>query len=411
MKKSDAFVITDEEVALQTKHSKAPYLSTSVKVLVICGLLFTSLFLLRLERQQHRSALSREIIFDTRPGYMVVQVRRPGYDGAARGWEHEEEEAEGTDETDETIAPEEKEEEKALKKKDEDDETIDGPRASWGEWSRWSQCSRHKFCQEGSQYRKRKCITINKNDHCTGVSMESRDCPAGSCAFHYNRMPLFADLSPATGTSFIGQECNATTKYYGRGKYADVIPEAVYRLFPGARKMMTSGFFALQEVDKVLREEEPFTKVNRETIGMIMVNGHFTKVNRETIGMIMVNGHFTKVNREIIGMIMVNGHFTKVNRETIGMIMVNGHFTKVCFEPFGKWSLSAVRKTFRLNRVTKASLKNMRSNNIVGLAIGLKPDGSLYGVLVATGTPGAMYSAVYYRRWRGRSFHDEHLSF
>ncbi|XP_032233224.2 uncharacterized protein LOC5508606 [Nematostella vectensis] len=343
MKKSDAFVITDEEVALQTKHSKAPYLSTSVKVLVICGLLFTSLFLLRLERQQHRSALSREIIFDTRPGYMVVQVRRPGYDGAARGWEHEEEEAEGTDETDETIDHEEKEEEKALKKKDEDDETIDGPRASWGEWSRWSQCSRHKFCQEGSQYRKRKCITINKNDHCTGVSMESRDCPAGSCAFHYNRMPLFADLSPATGTSFIGQECNATTKYYGRGKYADVIPEAVYRLFPGARKMMTSGFFALQEVDKVLREEEPFTKV--------------------------------------------------------------------CFEPFGKWSLSAVRKTFRLNRVTKASLKNMRSNNIVGLAIGLKPDGSLYGVLVATGTPGAMYSAVYYRRWRGRSFHDEHLSF
>ena len=80
---------------------------------------------------------------------------------------------------------------------------------------------------------------------------------------------------------------------------------------------------------------------------------------------------------------------------------------QVCFEPFGVWSLSAARKVFHLNRSTRASLKELKSNRLVGLAIALRPEGSLYGVLLATGTPGGLYSNVYYRRFRGRSFHEE----
>ena len=76
-----------------------------------------------------------------------------------------------------------------------------------------------------------------------------------------DRTPGLADESPAPETSFIGQECNATTKYYARGKNADDIPPEVFQLFPAAKRLLTSGFFAVQEIPKVLPKEQNITKV------------------------------------------------------------------------------------------------------------------------------------------------------
>ncbi|XP_031563016.1 uncharacterized protein LOC116298632 [Actinia tenebrosa] len=216
-------------------------------------------------------------------------------------------------------------------------------RTSWSEWSRWSRCSSRKYCGEGNQYRKRTCILEDSKGFCTGVSMESRDCPDTSCVRDNHRTPGLADESPAAETSFIAQECNATTKYYARGKQAENIPQDVFNLYPSAKRLLTSGFFAVQEIPKVLSSEE--------------------------------------------------------------------NITKVCFEPLGSWNLRSIRKAFHLNRYTKASIKNMNSNHLIGITIGLKPDGTLYGINVATGTPGAMYSIMYYRRFRGRSFHEDYLTF
>lgn len=211
--------------------------------------------------------------------------------------------------------------------------------AVWGLWGPWSACSKKKYCQEGQQHRRRICVTLEDSAHCVGVSMEARDCPAASCVHAYSTPPVLADQSPAPATSFLGQECNATVKYSASGKYSDLVPSAVYHLFPSAKKMLKSGFFAVQVLPKILEKESSITKV--------------------------------------------------------------------CFEPFGLWSVSAARKVFHLNRATRASLKELKSSRLVGLAISLQSDGTLYGVLLATGSPGGLYSYVYYRRFRGRSFHEE----
>lgn len=213
------------------------------------------------------------------------------------------------------------------------------PLAVWGLWGPWSECSKAKYCQEGQQHRRRVCLSLDDAAHCVGVSMEARDCPAAACVHAYSSPPDLADQSPAPATSFLSQECNATVKYSASGKYRDFVPAAVYHLYPSAKKMLKSGFFAVEVFPKVLEKESAITKV--------------------------------------------------------------------CFEPFGVWSLSAARKVFHLNRSTRASLKELKSSRLIGLAIALRPDGSLYGVLLATGSPGGLYSNVYYRRFRGRSFHEE----
>jgi len=225
-------------------------------------------------------------------------------------------------------------------KREGNSETTDVlPLAVWGLWGPWSACSKRKYCQEGQQHRRRVCLSLEDSAHCVGVSMEARDCPAAACVHAYSSPPVLVDQSPAPATSFLAQECNATVKYAASGKYRDLVPSSVYRLYPSAKKMLKSGFFAVEVIPKVLEKESAITKV--------------------------------------------------------------------CFEPFGVWSLSAARKVFHLNRSTRASLKELKSNRLVGLAIALRPEGSLYGVLLATGTPGGLYSNVYYRRFRGRSFHEE----
>lgn len=65
-----------------------------------------------------------------------------------------------------------------------------------------------------------------------------------------------------------------------------------------------------------------------------------------------------------------------------------------------------MRKLFKLNRASKASLRDFKSDALVGVAISLKPDGYLYGALVAAGVPGGFYSNVFYKRYRGYSFKD-----
>lgn len=86
-------------------------------------------------------------------------------------------------------------------------------------------------------------------------------------------------------------------------------------------------------------------------------------------------------------------------------------FQQVCFEPLGLWNVRSIKKALHLNRYTKASMKDLNSKHLLGISIGLKLDGSLYAVHLAIGTPGAMYSNVYYRRFRGRSFHEDYLTY
>ena len=73
--------------------------------------------------------------------------------------------------------------------------------------------------------------------------------------------PVLADQSPVPATSFLSQECNATVKYSASGKYRDLVPSSVYRLYPSAKKMLKSGFFAVEVIPKVLKEESAITKV------------------------------------------------------------------------------------------------------------------------------------------------------
>lgn len=69
------------------------------------------------------------------------------------------------------------------------------------------------------------------------------------------------DKSPASATSFLAQECNATVKYAASGRFADLVPSTVYSLYPSAKKMFKSGFFALERIPKVLKHESDITKV------------------------------------------------------------------------------------------------------------------------------------------------------
>ena len=62
-------------------------------------------------------------------------------------------------------------------------------------------------------------------------------------------------------TSFLSQECNATVKYSASGKYKELIPSSVFRLYPSAKRMLKSGFFAVEVFPKVLENETPITKV------------------------------------------------------------------------------------------------------------------------------------------------------
>jgi len=73
--------------------------------------------------------------------------------------------------------------------------------------------------------------------------------------------PVLSDESPAPTTSFLSQECNATVKYSASGKYKDLVPNSVYHLYPSAKKMLKSGFFAVEVIPKVLEKESAVTKV------------------------------------------------------------------------------------------------------------------------------------------------------
>ncbi|XP_020897089.1 uncharacterized protein LOC110235953 [Exaiptasia diaphana] len=299
-------VIADSKKGdLVTKKSKClPIMGTVLKLFVLSLMVFTALFVIRVNRPKYDSVLRFRSL-----------LAPPPRDDALYDYDMDEEH----------------------------DATDEPPPAAWGPWGKWSRCSSGKYCAEGSQFRKRKCVTSNNNGFCTGISMESRDCPGSSCSRDNHRTPGLADESPAPETSFIGQECNSSTKYFARGKEADKIPEEVFHLFPAAKRLFTSGFFAVQEIPKVLPRED--------------------------------------------------------------------NITKICFEPLGLWNIRSIRKALHLNRYTKASIKNLNSKHLLGIAIGLKLDGTLYAVQLAIGTPGAMYSTLYYRRFRGRSFHEDYVTY
>ena len=74
--------------------------------------------------------------------------------------------------------------------------------------------------------------------------------------------PVLADQSPAPATSFLSQECNATIKYSASGRYRDLVPSSVYSLYSSAKKMLKSGFFAVEVIPKVLEKESAITKVS-----------------------------------------------------------------------------------------------------------------------------------------------------
>lgn len=174
------------------------------------------------------------------------------------------------------------------------------PMAVWGLWGPWSECSKRKYCQEGQQHRRRVCLSLEESAQCMGVSMEARDCPAAACVhackFGWSSLlrwgpetifvsdelavvsaiivlyvlladsspPILVDKSPAPATSFLAQECNATVKYAASGRFGDLVPSAVYRLYPSAKKMFKSGFFALERIPKVLKHESDITKVQND---------------------------------------------------------------------------------------------------------------------------------------------------
>ena len=73
--------------------------------------------------------------------------------------------------------------------------------------------------------------------------------------------PILVDQSPAPATSFLSQECNATVKYAASGRYRDLVPSTVYHLYPSAKKMLKSGFFAVEVLPKILEKESAITKV------------------------------------------------------------------------------------------------------------------------------------------------------
>ena len=84
-------------------------------------------------------------------------------------------------------------------------------------------------------------------------------------------------------TSFLSQECNATVKYSASGKYKELIPSSVFRLYPSAKRMLKSGFFAVEVFPKVLENETPITKVNPKfqicsRSGGLAVNLHYYRV-------------------------------------------------------------------------------------------------------------------------------------
>ena len=72
------------------------------------------------------------------------------------------------------------------------------------------------------------------------------------------------DQSTAPATSFLAQECNATVKYAASGRYKDLVPSTVYHLYPSAKKMLKSGFFAVETIPKVLEKESAITKVQND---------------------------------------------------------------------------------------------------------------------------------------------------
>ena len=95
--------------------------------------------------------------------------------------------------------------------------------------------------------------------------------------------PLLADQSPVPSTSFLSQECNATVKYSASGKYKELIPSSVFRLYPSAKRMLKSGFFAVEVFPKVLENETPITKVNPKFeicshSGGLAVNLHYYRL-------------------------------------------------------------------------------------------------------------------------------------
>ena len=99
-------------------------------------------------------------------------------------------------------------------------------------------------------------------NYCTlSVPYHKIDLQPAVLSFADSSPPVLADQSPAPATSFLSQECNATVKFSASGKYKELVPSSVYRLYPSAKKMLRSGFFAIEVFPKVLEKETPITKV------------------------------------------------------------------------------------------------------------------------------------------------------
>ena len=76
------------------------------------------------------------------------------------------------------------------------------------------------------------------------------------------RTHALADEVEVATSSFIAQECNVTEKYSAMGKYSDELLDVVYRRFPAAKRMLQSGFYAVQEIPRIIDKETDIIKVS-----------------------------------------------------------------------------------------------------------------------------------------------------
>lgn len=173
--------------------------------------------------------------------------------------------------------------------------------ALWSEWGEWSGCSKRKYCHEGTQTRKRSCFSLDEKSNCVGVTMESRDCPDSSCL---RRTHSLADAVEVATSSFIGQECNSTEKYSATGKYTDEVLDVVYRHFPGAKRMLKSGFFAVQEIPHMIDKESDITKICFEPQGSWSLLGarRAFQLNRSTRASLGIRHKSTNVLGITVGL-------------------------------------------------------------------------------------------------------------
>lgn len=273
--KYEAFYVTKNKAVV--KNMKVRYLTVAVKVCSFLFLLVSVAFLFRLEQQKQflTSSLTSE-----RSAHEYTAIKDAAHAAIySSGNGHK----------------------SKYKTSLEEELDMEDFLVLWGEWGPWSGCSRRKFCHEGTKTRKRKCISLDEKGNCVGVSMESRDCPDNGCR---RRTHALADEVEVATSSFIAQECNVTEKYSATGKYADELLDVVYKHFPAAKSMLQSGFFAIQEIPRIIDKETDITKICFEPQGSWSLSGsrRAFQLNRSTRASLGIRHKSTNVVGITIGL-------------------------------------------------------------------------------------------------------------